>query len=86
MKSENGKLLLGLGIGILVGGAIGLYLAADKEQLKEDLGNMVDGVKDGAKNVYGKVKKNVNDIRSTIIDEAEEMEEDARRTVRNQQK
>lgn len=81
MRSDNAKLLLGLGLGILVGGAIGLYLAADKEQLREDFNHLVDEVKDGAKNAYSKVKTNVEEARSHVKNKLEDLEDEVEERV-----
>ena len=56
MKDENVKLVLGLGLGILIGGAIGAYLVADKKKLREEFDHLVEEVKGGAKTVYDKMK------------------------------
>lgn len=74
MRSDNSKLLLGLGLGILVGGAIGMYLAADKDQLRDDLNHFMDEVKESAKNAYSKVKTNVEEAASHLKHKAGEVE------------
>jgi len=57
MKSENSKLLLGLGIGALVGAAVGYLMTGEhRRKLEEDLREVGHGIKDGARSVFSKVK------------------------------
>ena len=49
MKSENSKLLLGLGIGALVGAAVGYLMTGEhRRKLEEELREVGHGIKDGA--------------------------------------
>lgn len=57
MKNENSKLLLGLGLGAVVGIAVGYLLTGDnRKKLSEELHEMGHGVKDGVKSAFSKVK------------------------------
>ena len=57
MKSENSKLLLGLGIGALVGAAVGYLMTGEhRRKLEEELREVGHGIKDGARSVFSKVK------------------------------
>ncbi|MFR4043711.1 MAG: hypothetical protein ACLTZU_01125 [Odoribacter splanchnicus] len=57
MKSENSKLLLGLGIGALVGAAVGYLMTGEhRQKLEEELREVGHGIKDGARSVFSKVK------------------------------
>ena len=48
MKSENSKLLLGLGIGALVGAAVGYLMTGEhRRKLEEELREVGHGIKDG---------------------------------------
>ena len=61
MKSENSKLLLGLGIGALVGAAVGYLMTGEhRRKLEEDLREVGHGIKDGARSVFSKVKAKLN--------------------------
>ena len=55
---KNSSLLIGLGIGLVVGAAVGLYLAAsdeDKAKLAEEINDKVDTA-----------KKKVNEVIHTV--------------------
>ena len=55
---KDSKLLLGLAIGVAVGAAIGYLVATDKkEQILDELGNMVGKVKEGFNSVVNKYKE-----------------------------
>lgn len=78
MKSENSKLLVGLGLGALVGVAIGCYLTAERrKKLEEDLREVGHSIKDGAKTVFSKVKENVEYAGAQAAGKAEEWAEKA---------
>ena len=52
MKSENSKLLLGLGIGALVGAAVGYLMTGEhRRKLEEELREVGHGIKDGARSL-----------------------------------
>jgi len=55
---KDSKLLLGLAIGVAVGAAIGYLAATDKkDQILDELGNMVDKVKEGVQTAVNKYKE-----------------------------
>lgn len=57
MKSVDSKLLLGLIVGAAVGVTVGYLCATDKkEQILEELNNVLGKVKDGVKGVTDNVK------------------------------
>ena len=57
MKTENSKLLLGLGIAALVGAAVGYLITGEhRRKLEEELLEVGHGIKDGARSVFSKVK------------------------------
>lgn len=57
MKSDNSKLLLGLGLGALVGVAVGYLMTGEhRQKLEEELHEVGHGIKDGVKSVFSKVK------------------------------
>ena len=71
MKSE-GKLLLGLGIGIALGAAIGYILGTDKkEEWLEQANEFVDKVKTNVKAAINKGKSEVNNLKEDIDDIAD---------------
>ena len=58
MKSVDSKLLLGLVVGAAVGAAVGYLAATDKrEQLLEELNNVVGKVKEGFNSALAKYKE-----------------------------
>lgn len=57
MKHVDSKLLLGLIVGAAVGAAVGYLCATDKkEQILDELNNVLGKVKDGVKGVTENVK------------------------------
>ncbi|MDD2243730.1 MAG: YtxH domain-containing protein [Dysgonamonadaceae bacterium] len=71
MKSD-GKLLLGLGIGLALGAAIGYVLSSDKKEEWLDQANaLADKVKVGVQNAIYKGKSEVNDLKEDIDDIAD---------------
>ena len=73
MKSENSKLLLGLGIGALVGAAVGYLMTGEhRRKLEEDLREVGHGIKDGARSVFSKVKAKTEHAGSKFADKAGE--------------
>ena len=82
MKSENSKLLLGLGIGALVGAALGYLMTGEhRRKLEEELREVGHGNKDGAQSVFSKVKAKAEHAGSKFAgkagDKAEEWAEAA---------
>lgn len=78
MKSENSKLLLGLGIGALVGAAVGYLMTGEhRRKLEEDLREVGHGIKDGARSVFSKVKAKAEHAGSRFADKAGEWAEAA---------
>jgi hypothetical protein len=68
MKSE-GKLLLGLGIGIALGAAIGYILGTDKkEEWLEQANLFVDKVKANVKTVVARGQESVQNLKEDIDD------------------
>ena len=57
MKHETANLLLGLGIGAVVGVAVGYLIVADnRKKLAEEFDHVVSKVKEDVKDVYAKAK------------------------------
>ena len=68
MKSE-GKLLLGLGIGLALGAAIGYILGTDKkEEWLEQASDFVDKVKANVKTAISKGQAQAHSLREDIDD------------------
>ena len=58
MKHETSNLLIGLGIGAVVGVAVGYLMVADnRKKLAEEFDHAVSKVKEEVKDVYSKAKK-----------------------------
>lgn len=71
MKSD-GKLLLGLSIGLALGAAVGYVLSSDKkEEWLEQANTLADKVKVGVQNAIYKGKSDVNDLKEDIDDIAD---------------
>lgn len=76
MKNENSKLLLGLGLGAVVGIAVGYLLTGDnRKKLSEELHEMGHGVKDGVKSAFSKVKSKAENAGSRVADRMGDMAE-----------
>lgn len=76
MKNENSKLLLGLGLGAVVGIAVGYLLTGDnRKKLSEELHEMGHGVKDGVKSAFSKVKSKAEYAGAKVADKVEDMAE-----------
>ena len=82
MKSENSKLLLGLGIGALVGAAVGYLMTGEhRRKLEEDLREVGHGIKDGARSVFSKVKAKAEHAGSKFAGKAGEWSEEVGTTM-----
>lgn len=80
MKSENsnGKMLLGLGLGALLGVAIGYYMTPEhRRRLEEDLHEVGHGIKDGVKSTFSKVKSKAEQAGSRMAEKAGEWSDKA---------
>lgn len=78
MKSETSKLLLGLGLGAVVGVAVGYLLTGDnRKKLEEDLNHVGHGIKDGVKSAFTKVKSKAEEAGSHFAGKAGEWSEKA---------
>ena len=73
MKSESSKLWLGLGIGAVVGMAVGYLMTGENRRKVEDgIREVGHEIKDGAKNVFSKVKSKAEQAGSKVAGKAEE--------------
>ena len=78
MKNENSKLLLGLGLGAIVGVAVGYLLTGEnRRKVEEDLREVGHGIKDGAKSVFSKVKSKAEKAGSKFAGKTGEWSEKA---------
>lgn len=72
MKNSESKLLLGLGIGIALGAAVGYIIGTDKrEEWLEQANEFADKVRANVKSAMYKGKSEVHDLREDIDDIAE---------------
>lgn len=72
MRNSEAKLLLGLGIGVALGAAVGYIMGTDKkEEWLEQANAFADKVKSNVQSVVNKGKSGVNDLREDIDDIAE---------------
>ena len=76
MKNETSNLLLGLGIGAVVGVAVGYLMVADnRKKLAEEFDHAVAKVKDEVKGVYEEarehVSENVHDVAEKVAGKTE---------------
>lgn len=72
MKNSEAKILLGLGIGVALGAAIGYIMASDKkEEWLEQANEFADKVRANVKSAIYKGKSEVEDLREDIDDIAE---------------
>lgn len=79
MKNDNSKLLLGLGLGAVVGIAVGYLLTGDnRKKLGEELHEVGHTVKDGVKSAFSKVKSKAEYAGSRMADGVEEMSDKAK--------
>ena len=78
MKSESSKLLLGLGIGTVVGIAVGYLLNGNsRHQLEHKMCEMGHDIKEGAKSVFSGMKAKAEYAGAKMAGKAEEWSEKA---------
>ncbi len=76
MKSENAKLLIGLGIGAIVGAAIAYLMTSEKkEKLVEDLHQSMDEVKENIKTMAAKAKVKAEETAAGMAEKTEHVAE-----------
>ena len=64
MKHETSNLLIGLGIGAVVGVAVGYLMVADnRKKLAEEFDRAVSKVKEEVKDVYSKAKNKAENVK-----------------------
>ncbi len=64
MKHETSNLLIGLGIGAVVGVAVGYLMVADnRKKLAEEFDHAVSKVKEEVKDVYSKAKNKAEKLK-----------------------
>ena len=78
MKSENsnGKLLLGIGLGVLAGVAVTYLMNGEhRRKLEEDLNEVGHGIKDGVKSALQMIclRKPMISVRKCIVNRKETM-------------
>ena len=68
-ENSNGKLLLGIGLGVLAGVAVTYLMNGEhRRKLEEDLNEVGHGIKDGVKSAFSKVKSKVERAGSDAAD------------------
>ena len=73
MKSIDSKLLLGLVVGAAVGAAVGYLVATDKkEQILDELNNVVGKVKEGFSGAMAKIKEAKGGCEKAVEDSVSE--------------
>jgi len=72
---KNSSLFIGLGVGLLVGAALGLFIASSEEQKAE--------WKDGIRNKVDDAKKNVGKVVKQGLDELDKAVETVKKTVQD---
>lgn len=80
MKSENlnGRMLVGLGLGALIGVAVGYCMTpARRQKLAEDLTEVGHGIKDGVKAAFSKARMKAEQTGSKVARKAGEWSEKA---------
>ena len=76
MKNETSNLLLGLGIGAVVGVAVGYLMVADnRKKLAEEFDHAVSKVKDEVKSAYSKAKSKAEEAREHVTENVHEVAE-----------
>lgn len=85
MKDENAKLLLGLGIGAVVGVAIGYLMVADnRRKLADGIDHAVSKVKDEVHSVYAKAKSKAEDAKEHAVDQVNHVAEKVAEKTRHE--
>ena len=76
MKNETTNLLLGLGIGAVVGVAVGYLMVADnRKKLAEEFDHAVSKVKDEVKSAYSKAKSKAEEAREHVTEDVHNVAE-----------
>lgn len=76
MKHETTNLLLGLGIGAVVGVAVGYLMVADnRKKLAEEFDHAVSKVKDEVKSAYSKAKSKAEEAREHVTENVHDVAE-----------
>lgn len=76
MKHETTNLLLGLGIGAVVGVAVGYLMVADnRKKLAEELDHVVSKVKEDVKDVCSKAKNKADNVRERVAEDVDHVVE-----------
>lgn len=76
MKHETANLLLGLGIGAVVGVAVGYLIVADnRKKLAEEFDHVVSKVKEDVKDVYAKAKNKADNVREHVTEDVNHVAE-----------
>ena len=76
MKHETTNLLLGLGIGAVVGVAVGYLMVADnRKKLAEEFDHAVSKVKGEVKSAYSKAKSKAEEAREHVTENVHEVAE-----------
>ena len=74
MKHETSNLLIGLGIGAVVGVAVGYLMVADnRKKLAEEFDRAVSKVKEEVKDVYSKAKNKAENVTEDVNHVAEKV-------------
>ena len=76
MKHETSNLLIGLGIGAVVGVAIGYLMVADsRRKLAEEFDHAVSKVKEEVKDVYSKAKNKAENVKEHVTEDVNHVAE-----------
>ena len=76
MKHETSNLLIGLGIGAVVGVAVGYLMVADnRKKLAEEFDRAVSKVKEEVKDVYSKAKNKAENVKEHVTEDVNHLAE-----------
>ena len=76
MKHETSNLLIGLGIGAVVGVAVGYLMVADnRKKLAEEFDRAVSKVKEEVKDVYSKAKNKAENVKEHVTEDVNHVAE-----------